>query len=386
MFNSEVMAANIKKLRKTHELSQKTLAKLLFISAQSVSKWERGDAMPDISKLCELSDIFNVTVDSILGIDEEKQKEKILIGIDGGGTKTDFIMFSEDGIIRNRITLEGSNPIVVGIEKTCTVLKNGIEGLTEQGKEPFGIFAGIAGCGVVKHSRYVEEYLKKTYKRAVVKCDTDIFNVIGCVPEADRCAAAICGTGSVVYAYDGEKLSRIGGWGYLLDEVGSGYGIGKDVLRTALAERDGIGEKSLITGMAERILGGTVWSCIDRIYSENKDFIASFAPVAFEAYKQGDKAAEKILRTHMRHIAELLDVAADMADCGGSALMSGGLTEQKSIILEMIKESMHKPLKITVPSKPQIYGAGIQCCRMCGVDTKDFTNSFELYERGNKKC
>ena len=138
--------------------------------------------------------------------------------------------------------------------------------------------------------------------------------------------------------------------------------------------------------MAERILGGTVWSCIDRIYSENKDFIASFAPVAFEAYKQGDKAAEKILRTHMRHIAELLGAAADMADCGGSALVSGGLTEQKDIIVEMIKESMHKPLKITVPSKPQIYGAGVQCCRMCGVDTKDFTNSFELYERGNKKC
>ena len=146
-----------------------------------------------------------------------KAKGKILIGIDGGGTKTDFIMFSEDGIIRNS--------------------------LTESGREPFGIFAGIAGCGAVKHGRYVEEYLKGIYKCTAVKCDTDIFNVIGSVLEAERCAAAICGTGSVAYAYDGKKLSRIGVWGYLLDEGGSGYGIGKDALRTALAERDGIGEK-----------------------------------------------------------------------------------------------------------------------------------------------
>lgn len=61
-----------------HGLSQNTLAKRLFVSAQSVSKWECGDAMPDIAKLCELSNIFNVTVDSILGIDAEKQKEKSL--------------------------------------------------------------------------------------------------------------------------------------------------------------------------------------------------------------------------------------------------------------------------------------------------------------------
>lgn len=180
-------------------------------------------------------------------------------------------MFSEDGIIRNS--------------------------LTESGREPFGIFAGIAGCGAVKHGRYVEEYLKGIYKCTAVKCDTDIFNVIGSVPEAERCAAAICGTGSVAYAYDGKKLSRIGVWGYLLDEGGSGYGIGKDALRTALAERDGIGEKSLITGMVERTLGGTAWSCIDKIYSKSKDFIASLAPIVFEAYKQYVKTLPKFQRS-----------------------------------------------------------------------------------------
>ncbi len=57
-------------LRKKNGLSQEELAEKIGVSRQAVSKWETGDAQPEITKLKALADTFNVTVDYLL--DEEK--------------------------------------------------------------------------------------------------------------------------------------------------------------------------------------------------------------------------------------------------------------------------------------------------------------------------
>jgi len=55
--------------RKKNGLSQEELAEKIGVSRQAVSKWETGDALPEITKLKALADTFNVTVDFLL--DEE---------------------------------------------------------------------------------------------------------------------------------------------------------------------------------------------------------------------------------------------------------------------------------------------------------------------------
>lgn len=56
--------------RKKNGLSQEELAEKIGVSRQAVSKWETGDALPEITKLKALADTFNVTVDFLL--DENK--------------------------------------------------------------------------------------------------------------------------------------------------------------------------------------------------------------------------------------------------------------------------------------------------------------------------
>ena len=56
--------------RKKNGFSQEELAEKIGVSRQAVSKWETGDALPEITKLKALADTFNVTVDFLL--DEEK--------------------------------------------------------------------------------------------------------------------------------------------------------------------------------------------------------------------------------------------------------------------------------------------------------------------------
>ena len=67
MFNMENVGRNIAELRRRCNMTQMELADKMGISFQAVSNWERGNSMPDISKLPELAEVFGVTIDQLLG-------------------------------------------------------------------------------------------------------------------------------------------------------------------------------------------------------------------------------------------------------------------------------------------------------------------------------
>ena len=66
MFDMRKIGKRIAELRKLKNITQMALADMMGISFQAVSNWERGESMPDISKLGELSEIFGVSIDDIL--------------------------------------------------------------------------------------------------------------------------------------------------------------------------------------------------------------------------------------------------------------------------------------------------------------------------------
>ena len=59
----EIVAQNLTDLRKALKWTQAELAEKLNYSDKSVSKWERGDALPDLKVLTQLSELFGVTLD-----------------------------------------------------------------------------------------------------------------------------------------------------------------------------------------------------------------------------------------------------------------------------------------------------------------------------------
>lgn len=75
------ISEKILNLRKAHNLTQEQLAEKLDVSRQSVSKWESGQAVPEVDKLTALSEVFSVTIDYLLKpseIDELAIKAEIL--------------------------------------------------------------------------------------------------------------------------------------------------------------------------------------------------------------------------------------------------------------------------------------------------------------------
>lgn len=69
---NEIFSKNITRLRNAHNLTQFELGAKLNYSDKAVSRWERGEAIPDAKVLVGLSDIFGVTVDDLLRNSEVK--------------------------------------------------------------------------------------------------------------------------------------------------------------------------------------------------------------------------------------------------------------------------------------------------------------------------
>lgn len=66
-FDMSRIGRTIAQLRRNRNMTQMQLADEMGVSFQAVSNWERGQSMPDISKLPELAELFSVTIDHLLG-------------------------------------------------------------------------------------------------------------------------------------------------------------------------------------------------------------------------------------------------------------------------------------------------------------------------------
>ena len=365
MFQPDVFIENLRKLRKQRGLSQGDLARELFVSTQAISKWERGEAIPDISHICLLSELFGVSMDHLLG--NTAQEESTLIAVDGGGTKTEFVLINFQGALLKRLVLPGSNPNLYGIEHACTVLKSGFDALMQERTQVRGIYVGGSGMGVGGNDRQVCTTLKAAYPHVPIFCDSDIRNVLACSEDPDNSIATICGTGCVVYACNEGKLIRLGGSGYLLDKQGSGYDLGREALFAALEHRDGTGPETLLTEMVEKRLGGAVWDHLHELYKKESAYIASFAPLVLEAYALGDAVALQIVQVNCHRLAHLIRVACQKAPKAKMVLLSGGLFSQSEIFLGELSVMLDEAVCLRLLTKPQIWGACLQCARLCGL-------------------
>lgn len=76
MLNSQLIGSYISKIRKEKDLTQVELAEKLNISHQAVSKWEKGDSIPDVSTLILIAEEFNCSVDDILSGGKQEKNIK----------------------------------------------------------------------------------------------------------------------------------------------------------------------------------------------------------------------------------------------------------------------------------------------------------------------
>lgn len=382
MLDAGKLAQNIRKYRMLSGWTQAQLAEMLSITAQNVSKWESEKAVPDVAHLASMADAFGISVDRLLGVNDCEQHGNLLLAIDGGGTKTEFVLCTQRGEVLRRVVLGGTNANSVGVDMAVCTLRSGVTTLLHDVQGVAAAYAGIAGCANKQNRNALSAALRSLCPQAVVEVAPDIMNVIAGAGCGERCIAVICGTGSVAYALDGAELHRLGGWGYLFDSAGSGYDLGREAVCAALAEGDGLGPETLITPMLVSRLGGDVWGQINRLYTMQRDEIAALAQVVFDAHDKGDAVAGRILARCFDRLAELINTAHRMYDCGDTAVLAGGLTHRRDVFDQYLPQRLDAGIALAYSDMPPIYGAAVCAARLMGGADAGFEETFrETYRK-----
>ena len=374
---SQQLSNNLRNTRKRMGLSQRALAEKLYISAQSVSKWERAEAVPDLEHLCKLSVILHTSVDALLGI--RPREEDALIAVDGGGTKTEFVLITLSGRLLKRLVLSGSNPNTCGVKRTCDILCRGIDTLLQEGNPVRGIYVGAAGFYSGDNGARVAEILRKNYSGIPLQCQSDICNVLACSEDPDNAIAVICGTGSVVYATRKGQLLRCGGGGWRLETLGSGYDMGRMAILAALEHRDGTGPETLLTDAVEQKLGASVWNQIQRIYAEDPAYIAAFAPLVIRAWQAQDAVATAIVEKNCQRLAQLVHTASTKSPEAKQVILSGSLLTQCPDFCQLLTSSLDRKLRPYQMEYPQVWGACLRCAALAKLPKPDVNLFLEGY-------
>lgn len=242
---------------------------------------------------------------------------KYYIGIDGGGTKTRLKMVDEN----DRLVFEelggGSNPYTVPPESAEKLLKTMIAKALahlSQGDELGGICIGAAGADTEADYAFFTRVLKEAAGSEKVLAVNDgyasMFATLGDAPGVVIAA----GTGSICWGKnDKGDVVRMGGWGYLFSDEGSGYSMVSDALSVVCRTIDGRASKGAL--LLEKLMTSfgvnTYEELISEIYlSPTPQSVAAYFPLVAEAAKVKDPLALDVIDRGMDALVELAASAA----------------------------------------------------------------------------
>lgn len=170
------------------------------------------------------------------------QTHKITLGIDAGGTHTRFVLMDENGQIIHQEKSASIHFMKVGYEGITKALKDFKDGCEYK---DYNVAIGMAGYGEDASIRnHIEDAVFKVYPSALILNDAQFAHIAAL--EGQDGVYVISGTGSIAFNKVNNQFMRSGGFGYLLDDGGSAFWIGKKILEHFVKMIDGRSEKTKV--------------------------------------------------------------------------------------------------------------------------------------------
>lgn len=261
-------------------------------------------------------------------------------GWDGGGTKTLCRVLYQDGAAPQPFTAGALNPngTVAGqCEATVADLLRNMAAL------PGGLDAcrmlciGAAGISNPATRVHLQNALQAGGYHGSVTFTGDQQTALYGALGGPGGIVLIAGTGSICYGQstDGRE-ARSGGWGHLIDDEGSAYALGRDILRAVVRAADGRAPATALTELVAQRLGAPgVQPVIRFTYAPTttKKEIAALAPLLDPALQQGDAAAQAIIAHAADELTQM--AAAAMQPLGlqtGSMALLGSVLQKNETL------------------------------------------------------
>jgi len=276
--------------------------------------------------------------------------KEVVIGVDGGGTKTTTALATLEGKILKLVKTGSSSPRNIGIKKATDNIAIAIKKVLKRDKKIISTFIGLPAVA--------EEFKgkKKEIRKELFKKIPEIFKgkvEIGSDQEVAFKSGSkqkdgvliIAGTGSVVCGWKGKKQVNVSGWGWLADE-GSAFFIGQKTFQAIFKDLDGRGPETLLTKLTFKELKlRKKEDLVNFIYSKNPtETVPLLSIICEKASKKRDKVAKSILIEAARELAFGANIVIrklNFKDLKFPLVLVGGIFKS-DIVVKRIKKEIKK--------------------------------------------
>lgn len=232
------------------------------------------------------------------------ESPKRILGIEGGGTKTNWVLLADDGAVLREGVLPASNLQLI----TDPALSDLLSVLPGKATH---VGAFLAGCGTEQDRARLHRLVEKIWPRAQLAIGSDRDSGLATAFRDGDGIAVIAGTGAAVHGRKGGRIEKAGGWGQLLGDRGSGYDLARRGLREVLTHFDLTHE---ITPVAQDILQmlalNRLQDLVGWAMEADKMSVARLAPAVFRAARLGNPQMLEIIETGAQVLAEFTHVVA----------------------------------------------------------------------------
>ncbi len=251
------------------------------------------------------------------------KKSRLVLGVDGGGSKTAALIASLDSFGELHILGRGrggpSNLRLAGKQRSLQSLDQAVdEALTEAGLQGRSLDYAVLALAGSSFSDVRDEVIAWAVSRNL-SANVDIIHdaepVLASGAAEGRGVALIVGTGSVAVGVNSKgQTATLGGWGHWFGDKGSGFDLGCKALSAVAEATDGIGPPTI---MCELVLKRLEIADARRILQkltatgDVRREVAAIAPIVLEAAELRDPLANEIVKNAVTEAVKLVAAVAD---------------------------------------------------------------------------
>jgi N-acetylglucosamine kinase-like BadF-type ATPase len=308
---------------------------------------------------------------------------RTFLGVDGGGTKTDFLLIDESGRLLASHRAGSAYYLETGLDGLELMLNAGIRATLDKGGVSAASIA-FAFLGLPAHGEDSALLARLDRIAAAVlpadryRCGNDMVCAwAGALLGRDG-INLVAGTGSLAYGEYERRQARAGGWGELFSDEGSAYWLAREGLSLFSRMSDGRAARGpLYALIRERFkLRGDLDLC-GAIYGPPalaRSELAGLAPLVSQAAAAGDTAAQGLFAAAARELASMVHAVRDaLAPPPGASLpvsYSGGMLHFGELLLQPLRAALAasgNPYEFVEPQSTPVAGAALYAATLSGA-------------------
>jgi len=305
------------------------------------------------------------------------------LGVDGGGTKTDFLLIDAAGRVLASHRGGSAYYLETGFDALQAMLVAGIQATLQQAAVPVCelrfAFIGLPAHGedsalLPRLDRIVADLVPAERHR----CGNDM--VCGWAGALAACdgISIVAGTGSIAYGEYETRRARAGGWGELFSDEGSAYWIAREALTLFSRMSDGRAPKGALYGLIrERFKLQADLDVCGAVYGPpalSRSELAALAPLVARAAHAGDEEAWRLFERAAVELAAIVHALRDQLGVPPQVSLpvsySGGMFRLDGLLKPMLEAALsagERRYEFVVPRLPPAAGAALYAAKLAGA-------------------